>query len=64
MKSEFASVLRGYGERAKFAVPSLLVLVQTNDPAVASVAEWALEGIDHDAATKVAPLVVRWPKGQ
>ncbi len=52
-KSEYALALRGYGPEARFAVGPLLALARTNDRAVASVALWALEAVDPEAATKV-----------
>ena len=51
-KSEFAKALGPYGPRARFVVEPLLTLARTNDRAIASVAVWALEGIDPEAAKK------------
>jgi hypothetical protein len=50
MRSDYATVLRAYGPRARFAVEPLLALAQTNNPATASVAIWALAAVDYDAA--------------
>jgi len=58
-KSAFASALRRYGSRASFAVGPLLELAKTNDPAVSSVAKWALSGIDPEAA-KRAEVRLQW----
>ncbi len=49
-KSDYAAALRCYGTKARFAVEPLLILSRTNDPAVASVALWALQAIDPRAA--------------
>lgn len=57
MRSDYAATLRAYGAEARFAVPSLLALANTNNPATASVAAWALAGIDPDGAGK--PFLVR-----
>ncbi len=45
-----AAALRSYGSRASFAVGQLIELAKTNDAAVASVARWALSGVDPKAA--------------
>ncbi len=52
MKSDAARALAQYGSRAQFAVPHLVELSKTNDPAISSVAKWALFGIDREAAAE------------
>lgn len=52
MKSDAARALAQYGSRAQFAVPRLVELSKTNDPAISSVAKWALFGIDREAAAE------------
>jgi hypothetical protein len=53
MRSDYAEALRAYGPLAKFAVEPLTTLAQTNNRATASVAYWALSGIDHEAAVRI-----------
>jgi hypothetical protein len=53
MRSDYAEALRAYGPLAKSAVEPLTALAQTNNPATASVAYWALSGIDHEAAARI-----------
>lgn len=52
MRSDYADALRAYGPRARFVVEPLTALAKTNDRATASVASWALVGIDPEAAAK------------
>ncbi len=53
MRSDYADALRAYGSLAKAAVEPLTALAQTNNRATASVAYWALSGIDHEAAARI-----------
>ena len=53
MRSDYAQALRAYGPLAKVAVEPLTALSRTNDRATASVAYWALSGIDPQAAARV-----------
>ncbi len=50
MRSDYAAALRAYGAQAMFVVPSLVELSKTNTRATASVASWALVGIDPEGA--------------
>jgi HEAT repeat protein len=52
MRSDYAEALRAYGPQAKFLVEPLVALAKTNDSAIASVASWALSGVDPIAARK------------
>jgi hypothetical protein len=53
MRSDYAEALRAYGPLAKSAVEPLTALAQTTDRATASVAYWALSGIDLEAAARI-----------
>jgi hypothetical protein len=52
LKSDFSDAIRSYGRRASFKVSRLVEIARTNDPAISSVARWALSGIDREAAAR------------